>query len=300
MKTVFSVVLGSILLWAGAGVREVWALENGDMEDGVDKWEAINTKVKIESVGESYEGSKSLKVGNSSTSSAGARQIVRGVTGSSGYEIRGWIYIENQVTKEAFIRVAWYESEDGSGRQLSTRDSEKIVDAGGWREARASFQAPEQAKSAHVRLMLSSKTAEETAWARFDAVTLMQVELTPTPEPTVKPTSTPRPTATSKPTATIKPSPTSSPTSTPTTAVVSVLGIEAEDEEEYADESEEAEYDHELETTEEVKENEQVHGLIEKSQAPEWIWTAVMGVGTVMLGSSVWLGYRKNNKTLSS
>ena len=86
------------------------------------------------------------------------------------YEAAAWL-LPGAAVDNAFLRVAWYASDDGSGRQLSTFDSPP-AEPGGSRVSTGSVRAPAAAHSARVRLVLrplsealASLVADDVSWA---------------------------------------------------------------------------------------------------------------------------------------
>jgi hypothetical protein len=117
---------------------------------------------------------------------------------------------------DAFIRVSWYASEDGSGSALSTADSSTASGLGVFLLDTGEIASPSGAESARVRLML--RPSDAGAQAHFDAVTWEYRGLaTPTPTPTASPTATvtPSPTPSLTPIATDTPTPTATPAEEP-------------------------------------------------------------------------------------
>ncbi|GIW18661.1 MAG: hypothetical protein KatS3mg064_1818 [Tepidiforma sp.] len=97
------------------------------------------------------------------------------------YEARAWASASGG---EAFLRITWYASADGSGSGADQADGEPV--SGGWAPLAAGpFRAPVDARSARVRLMLRpSGTATacfDDAW--FDAVDAPPPTPTPAPKP---------------------------------------------------------------------------------------------------------------------
>ncbi len=148
------------------------------------------------------------------------------------YEITGYGVSRDENIDNYFFRVAWYESGDGSGSQLSSpNDTEKSNSKSGeWVKFSQIIQAPVTAKSAKVRLVLTSKTNGKSAAAYFDDVVFQESvapSLTPTATPTITPIPTPQPTQTLTPNNTPIPTKKPTPTSYPTQKYVSdILGIQ--------------------------------------------------------------------------
>lgn len=93
------------------------------------------------------------------------------VEGGAYYRLRAAALKNDAGAREAFLRVSWYESADGSGSQIDTADSPALADNG------AAFvmldtgpvRAPPHARSAKVRLMLRP-VASSNATVYFDDV----------------------------------------------------------------------------------------------------------------------------------
>ena len=117
--------------------------------------------------------------------------------------------------ESAFIRVSWYASEDGSGASLGSGDSDDSSGGGFQRLDTGALQAPSDARTARVRLMLRP-ISDAPAVAYFDDV---QFATAPGPSPTPTPTSSsPTPTPSNLPTG--SPTPTSKATPSPTPLTV--------------------------------------------------------------------------------
>lgn len=185
-------------------VRPIFAnIENGDFESGLEGWEASNGSVAFERVsGQGHSGEYGVKVGHDKTGSYGIQSLVS-VEGGTLYEVEAWVKGNEGNVKKAFVRLAWYESEDGSGSQLTTKDSNEVESPSDWVELTVVGQAPEQAQSAKIRLVMASAEKGSGASVLFDDVRMDDVEPSPTPAPTA--TNTPKPTPTSKPRPTATP-----------------------------------------------------------------------------------------------
>jgi hypothetical protein len=136
------------------------------------------------------------------------------VSGGQWYRAEAWGRVQSG-SGEAFIRVNWYASIDGSGANIGQVDS-GIVTGSGWAYmTTGAIQAPPGANSARVRLMLR---AEGNAAAAFDDAGLfVSAAATPTPVPPAATSTTPPDvTATRTPTTTRTPSVTRTPSRAPT------------------------------------------------------------------------------------
>lgn len=113
---------------------------------------------------------------------------------------------------EAFLRLSWYDSDDGSGEAIAIHDSPGLARGGFRRLSTGPVMAPAEARSVKIRLMLRPASASPVA-AYFDDASFAPASApSPTP-PLVTPTSTPTPTPRPAPETTPGPSP-----ATPTTA----------------------------------------------------------------------------------
>lgn len=102
---------------------------------------------------------------------------------SSYYEASAQALAGAGAVKDVFLRVTWYESEDGSGQALGSADSRdaSLTQAGFQPLVTGRIQAPAEARSAKVKLVLRPSSATETT-VYFDAVEFRQV-----PPPTAGP-----------------------------------------------------------------------------------------------------------------
>ena len=93
----------------------------------------------------------------------------------------------------ARIRIAWYASEDASGAQLSTTDSEELGgdDDGFASVSTGAIRAPEDARSAELRIMLQP-ASEAPALLHADEIAFARTA--PPPAPTEAPAVAPSPT----------------------------------------------------------------------------------------------------------
>ena len=92
---------------------------------------------------------------SNSTSTKWLHQAVR-VDAGLWYVVAGLLQ-PNPRVDQAWLRVAWYASEDGSGAQLGTDDSPAVAGSGGSgfvAVASEPLQAPGDARSARIRIML--------------------------------------------------------------------------------------------------------------------------------------------------
>jgi hypothetical protein len=133
-------------------------------------WAEIGAQI---SVTDRYatEGTHSLELHSTTGSTKWAYQAVL-VEPGANYEAAASAM--NLDAREAFLRVSWYTSEDGSGEALDSSDSDAVVLAGSpifERVATGVVRAPSEARSAKVRLMLRPGSGGSST-VYFDAVTL--------------------------------------------------------------------------------------------------------------------------------
>jgi hypothetical protein len=115
---------------------------------------------------------------------------------------------------EAFIRISWYPSDDASGSAIAHSDSPPTSSPSWTLLATGPIQAPPNARSARIRLMLRPASADPVS-ASFDDAWFDSTDEPPTPTPTPSPTPAPTHTPTPTPTPTSTPTPTPTPSSLP-------------------------------------------------------------------------------------
>ncbi|MXZ63539.1 MAG: hypothetical protein F4Y98_08115, partial [Chloroflexi bacterium] len=152
---------------------------------------------------ESTPGSSVAVLTSRTTATKWIYQVVP-VTPGEWYQAGAWLQPRDDAAL-GFLRIAWYASSDGSGRQLATVDSSPAPgDAADFVEVTTgAVQAPPTARSAQVRLMLRPRSSALATLVADDAY------FEPTSAPTPGPPEAPPPTATpiASPTAIAAPSP---------------------------------------------------------------------------------------------
>jgi len=140
-------------------------------------------------------GEYSALIRHNKTGSYGAQQIIRNIIGGSKYLGKGYVFFNNENAKNARIRIAWYSSEDGSGPQMKTVDSNIInTPLPSWQELDTGvIEAPTTAKSAKFRILLASIESGVESLVHFDDLSF---EIAQVATPTQTPPSTPVPTST--------------------------------------------------------------------------------------------------------
>ena len=170
------------------------SLTNGDFElpgEAPYGWRAHAGAALVTSEG----GSRAIALTSEGDSTAWLHQSFA-VEGGRWYEANGRLW-PGANADLARIRVAWYASEDASGAQLSTGDSEELV---GVADAFAAvstgaIRAPDAARSAQLRIMLRP-SGEAPAVLRADDVAFASTaapQPAATPEPIETPSGTPSP-----------------------------------------------------------------------------------------------------------
>lgn len=188
MNTYLQLILYSgillITLFISNGAYAVENLvKNGDFEFSTEHWNTNNSNIVFNIVNDPvFDGIQSASISNSSSSSFGIEHIVTGIQENTDYLINGRIKIIDPPPSKAFIRIAWYESSDGSGSQIKTEDSELISAVTDWKILSFVAKTPSLAHSAKIRLLVSSGTAY------FDNITI-ELNNPITNAPSISPTS---------------------------------------------------------------------------------------------------------------
>ncbi len=166
-------------------------------------------------------GDFAARLVSATTSTKWAYQTVA-VRSGAWYQLDAFVFADDPAVDAAWLRVSWYASGDASGSALATADSTETLDAPepSFRAlSTGSVQAPADARSANVRIVLRPVSAGEASIFIDDASFAIAEPATPTPTMTTPPAATPTPpvpTATSTVTRTPTPTRTSTPTRTPT------------------------------------------------------------------------------------
>lgn len=161
-------------------------LQNGDFEDIAEGKPLAWSKFggRLESSSSAFRGKSAAALASETSSTKWMFQVApvsggRWYTGSAVGGVTG--------AGEAFIRLSWYTSSDGSGTSTEQHDS-PVTSGFGWTTlATGSVQAPAEARSVRFRLMLRPTG---TATARFDDALLEEsasppATSTPSPQPAI-------------------------------------------------------------------------------------------------------------------
>src|SRR3989344_5891945 len=109
--------------------------EDGSLGVGENK---TNTKVETKLTEENVkEGKYSLEIKNSSDTSAGIQVVINQIDKGKQYRASAWMK-SSEKTKQAFLRIAWYESADATGSQMKTVDSNKLNGQQDWTKVEVS------------------------------------------------------------------------------------------------------------------------------------------------------------------
>lgn len=118
-----------------------------------------------------HGGSQAARLESSTDSTKWLYQSVL-VDGGGAYRFSAWIVDDDPGVAAAFLRVAWYASEDGSGAALSTADSTErlTTPSPDYRYLTTnSITAPAGARSARVRIVLAPASADRATIYADDA-----------------------------------------------------------------------------------------------------------------------------------
>lgn len=109
-----------------------------------------------------------------STSTKYLYQVLSSPSGT--LKLSAWIRLLND-NQSGFVRISWYESNDGSGTEIESVDSTVIASVSDWQKIEVVGNTPLAAGSLKVKLILDPSSSD-TAELLFDEVVLEQVEPT--------------------------------------------------------------------------------------------------------------------------
>lgn len=135
------------------------SISNVSFEAGDSNWQKNNSNIEFNISNEAKQGTQSAQIINNAETSYGIEQIITEIKPQTRYGIDIHIKTNDPPPLKSFLRVAWYESTNGSGSQLKTNDSEIISEVSDWKKISVIAESPEQAHSAKVRLLVSSGQA---------------------------------------------------------------------------------------------------------------------------------------------
>jgi hypothetical protein len=128
---------------------------NGGFEEGIGPWQKFGGELSLVSA-PVHSGSAAAALASTTSSTKWLYQAVKVQEGAT-YEFGGYVLADFGV-QEAYLRVSWYESLDGSGSAISNSDSTARVAGGGAGFAYLTtgpVAAPGGASSARLRVMLA-------------------------------------------------------------------------------------------------------------------------------------------------
>ena len=200
-----------------AELRVFQQLTNGSFEDlrgdGTPYgWRKIGGSLGSSS--SSYSGSESLSLSSDTTSTKWSYQIV---AVQPGTYYRASVYAAQAGSGDIFLRVSWYDTNDGSGEAIASDDSTSVISHSSSQFTLLQtdpIEAPSSARSASVRLMFRPGGASGLT-AYFDDAAFGEVSAPTEAPPIATPTPTPTPTVAPLPGASVTPPSTSSRTATP-------------------------------------------------------------------------------------
>ena len=161
-------------------------LQNGDFEDIADGKPLAWSKFggSLESSSNAFRGKNAASLASDTSSTKWLFQVAP-VSGGRWYQ--GSAIAGVTGSGEAFIRLSWYASADGSGTSTGQHDSPVTSNPGWTPLTTGGIQAPAGARSVRFRLMLRPMG---NATARFDDALLEEsAAATPTPTPAPQPAS---------------------------------------------------------------------------------------------------------------
>ncbi len=172
---------------------------NADFEGGVTEWEVSRGRMTLEQVLGGF--GTSLVLTATGTTTAWVEQRLAGVTPGGWYEA-SVVLAPFEGVDAAWLRIAWYASEDASGEQIGLADSPVVVSPPPNAIAQAfqvvgtgPVQAPDGALSARVRILLRPSDAAGASVA-IDAVRFAETDpVEPAPPTTPVTVGTPPPAA---------------------------------------------------------------------------------------------------------
>jgi hypothetical protein len=160
---------------------------NGGFEDGIDGWSKFGGELST-SANQRLSGEAAGRLTSATQSTKWAYQPVR-IDPARTYEFQGYVATDGDVS-EAYLRIAWYTSDDASGSALSSIDSlSRLGSASGFAYLTTGPVAPPpDARSARLRVILApASTSTATIFMddfSFGTTTAPPATRTPVPEPT--------------------------------------------------------------------------------------------------------------------
>lgn len=163
-----------------------FAFVNGGLEQGLYGWQRYGGELSLTSA--AHSGDAAGRLFSQSDSSKWAFQTVL-IDAWEHYEFSAYVRPDAGVAS-AYLRISWYESDDGSGRAIATTDSLSGISGPSAAYAHLTTGAvapPENTRSARLRIMLSP-AGSGPAVLDFDDVSFNLTDAPAEPPPPEEPT----------------------------------------------------------------------------------------------------------------
>lgn len=158
-------------------------LTNSDFEDGANGW-TTSPGTTIFTIVSSpvYSGNLAASVGSTSSATKAIVQNVAGIVAGNRYTLSGYGYKDDPNVVLVRLRVAWYTTDDCSGSQLATADSNELTaDTPDFVFlTTGALTAPENVRCAQVRAQIQP-VGSDPATAYFDELRFVVDEEPPPP-----------------------------------------------------------------------------------------------------------------------
>ncbi len=177
----FASVLAFLFLLVSSSAHAANLLQNPGFEELLYNWKpSSGLKIPFNfTIASNVKrgGNYSALVKHSKTGSYGAGQVIKNITAGQNYSAKGYVFFNNEDAKNARLRIAWYSSEDGSGAQMKTVNSNIIeIKSPLWQNLdTGEIKAPAGACSAEFRILLASSDGKES-FIYFDDLSFEVVE----------------------------------------------------------------------------------------------------------------------------
>lgn len=168
-----------------------WELRNAGFEDAADgvpvAWEKYGGE--LASSAKARSGRRAAVLRSATDATKWAYQTVL-VEGGRWYEFAAWTLHDDPGVARALLRVSWYASADGAGAAIASDDSLETLTApsDAYVHLRTGpVRAPDEARSARVRILLDPRGASPAALVMDDASWEEAAPPTATPSPSPAP-----------------------------------------------------------------------------------------------------------------
>jgi hypothetical protein len=162
-----------------------WDLLNGGFEDGLSGWSKFGGSLSVVDA-PVHGGSHAGRLTSTTTATKWAYQTVL-VDASRTYEFSGFVSAGDGI-RQAYLRISWYATADGSSTATSDSDSVSTIDAAGTYAALSTgpVTPPAGTRSARLRIVLAPAGAAPAA-ITFDDLSFAPVTAPATPTPEADP-----------------------------------------------------------------------------------------------------------------